>query len=52
MLNECQIQQNTGQSKSAGVENLFGKLSVIYLRQLGGEVIVVQENYLELQSEI
>ena len=30
---------------------IFGKLSAIYLGKLGGKVIVVQENYLGLQSE-
>ena len=47
-LNECQIQQNIRQKKSSGVEKLFGKLSAIYLGQLDGKVIVVQENYLGL----
>ena len=32
---------NTGQNKSCGVEKLFGKLSVIYLQQIGGNIIVV-----------
>ena len=42
------IAENTRQNKNSGIEKLFGKLPVIYLQQLSGKVIAVQENYLGL----
>ena len=50
-LQQCQNIAEYCSNKGSGVEKLSRKLSVIYLRELGGNIIVEQENYLRLQSE-
>ena len=53
-INEVTVMSDIAEyreNKRSGVEKLFGKLPVIYLQQLGGKVIAVQENHQGLQSE-